>query len=304
MPWPRPIPPLAALSACAVALSLAGAARADKLLFQGEHAIRFSHNGVLKEVVATGTGVATVNGSGGGIQVNTVQLTRPFATIDETATIMLGGPTPSGIAEIHFDGVKINPKLAGPNGVPGIFAPVLSAAKGMSLTRSTLAAAGTIRICNFTGCPESVPIQLSRTNAGVAIGPGVGGMFTAMGMTGMGGPGPTVVTVTGNPWTVNTVAASYVSTMGMVVTFMDTGFVSGPMSMTGTTLSDMGVGGKLQLVTATKTTCTGCSGSNSPSGQITRLTLTFAPEPGLLLLLGSGAVVVALLGTRRIRRTR
>jgi hypothetical protein len=37
-------------------------------------------------------------------------------------------------------------------------------------------------------------------------------------------------------------------------------------------------------------------------GQISRLTLTFAPEPGLLLLLGAGALGVALFGHKRIRR--
>src|SRR2546422_10043548 len=64
----------AALSVFALALALAGAARADKLLFSGTHAIKFSHNGAIKEVAASGTGVATANGKAG--PLNTLALTR------------------------------------------------------------------------------------------------------------------------------------------------------------------------------------------------------------------------------------
>ena len=62
------------------------------------------------------------------------------------------------------------------------------------------------------------------------------------------------------------------------------------------------MGGTLQLVSGIQTTCVGCGGSNSPSGQITRLTINFAPEPGLLALLGAGAAGLALLGRTRARR--
>jgi len=286
---------LAALSAFATVLWLAGAASADKLLFSGEHGIRFAQNGVIKEVVAQGNGVATVNGSASGSgALNTVELTRAFAEINDTVI----ATNPGGLDEIRFEGVRINPLLAGPGGVPGVFAPILGAAQGMTLTQSTLPAEGTIRICNLSGCPGSVAVNLAQTDLGVAIGPGVGGTFTATGISG------TMLVVKGAPWTVNTTSASYVTTMGMIGFLTGMGTVHGPLGMTGSTLdlTTLGMGGTLQLVTATKTTCLGCSGSNTPSGQISRLTLNFAPEPGVLILLGAGAIGVALLGRKRIQR--
>ncbi len=286
---------LAALSAFVLATALAGGAGADKLLFSGEHAIKFSHNGVLKEVVASGTGVAIANGAAGGPTLNTVELTQPFAKINAT----INATTPGiGVDEIRFQNVRINPQLAGPDGIPGIFAPILAAAKGMTLTRSTLPAAGTIRLCNLSGCPGSVAVKLTQTNAGVAIGPGVGGTFMTTGMSG------TKVTVMGHPWTVNTTTVSYRTKMGGIANFTNAGTVHGPLGLTGTTLNvtSMGMGGTLQLVSGIQTTCVGCGGNNSPSGQITRLTLHFAPEPALLLLLGAGAAGVALLGRTRAGR--
>jgi len=278
----------------AAALSHAGAARADKLLFSGTHAIKFSHNGVIKEVSANGTGVAIANGSSG--PLNTLQLTRPFAKITETVTATTPG---IGIDEIRFQGVRINPSLAGPKGSPGKFAPILAAAKSMVLTKSTLPAAGTIRLCNLSGCPSSVPVKLTQTNMGVALGPGVGGTFMATGMSN------TMVTVMGAPWTVNTTTVSYQTKLGGVGTIMDAGTAKGPLGMTGTTLNltSMGMGGTLQLVSGIQTTCAGCGGNNSPSGQIARLTIHFAPEPGLLVPLAAGAVGVALLGRSRVRRS-
>jgi hypothetical protein len=292
-PLRRPTP-LAALIACALAIAGAHGARADKLLFSGTHALKFSHNGVIKEVSASGTGVAIANGSSG--PLDTVQLTRPFAKITETVTATTPG---IGIDEIRFEGVRINPTLPGPNGLPGVFAPVLVAANGMTLTKNTLPAGGTIRLCNLSGCPGSVPVKLTQTNMGVAIGPGAGGTFIATGMSG------TMVTVMGAPWTVNTTTVSYRTKSGGVGTFMDAGTAKGPLGMTGTTLdqTSMGMGGTLQLVSGIQTTCAGCSGNNSPSGQIARLTIQFAPEPGLLVPLAVGAAGVALLGRSRVRRS-
>jgi hypothetical protein len=87
-------------------------------------------------------------------------------------------------------------------------------------------------------------------------------------------------------------------------TFMSKGFAKGPLDMTGTTLdvTSMGMGGTLQLVSGIQTTCAGCGGNNDPTGQITRLTIHFQPEPSLLALLGAGAAGLALLGRARVRR--
>jgi hypothetical protein len=299
----------AALVVFALALAVSVPAVGDKLLFSGTHAIRFSHNGQIKEVSASSAGVsevATVNGKAG--PLNTIQLTRPFAKITDTVTATSLG---TGIDEIRFENVRINPKLAGPLGAPGKFAKVNAAAKGAPLTINTLPAQGTIRLCNVIGCPGSVVVDLEQTMGGVAVGPGVGGKFIAQGMTGTE-TGPTL-TVTGHPWTVNTTVVNYQTPMGGLGMLSGMGFACGPAGLTtmgdacavngnGTTLNfTMGMGGILQLVSGIQTTCAGCGGNNATSGQITRLTIRFAPEPRWFALLGVGAAGLVLLGRTRTR---
>jgi hypothetical protein len=292
---------LAALAAFAAATAVALAANADKLLFSGEHAIKFAHNGVIKEGKASGTGVAIANGKAG--PLNTLQLTRPFAKITET---VFATTTGEGLEEIHFDGLRIDPSRKGPGGAPGIFGPILAAVKGtMALTKSTLPAAGQIRLCNLTGCPESLVLDLAQSSMGAAVGPGVGGAIMASNPHTPSSMGGTIVTAIGHPWTVNTTTVSYETEMGtMIATLMDKGFAKGPQGMTGTTLdvTPSGMGGTLQLVSGVHTTCAGCGETSQPAGQISRLTINFQPEPSLLVLLGAGAAGLALLGRTRARR--
>jgi hypothetical protein len=61
------------------------------------------------------------------------------------------------------------------------------------------------------------------------------------------------------------------------------------------------MGGILQLVSGVQTTCSGCGGNNATSGQITRLTISLAPEPRLFALLGAGAAGLLVLGRTRTR---
>lgn len=280
----RPMPSLRARAAAALALvlCLAGAARADKLLFSGEHGIRFS-NALGSEVVATGTGIAIVNGSAGHGPLHTLELTAPFAAITATVLPSITGP----ISSVRLDNVRINPTFQG-----GVFAPVLGAAQGATpaLTRSTVPHAGLVRLCQNSICTAALSRNLSDTVSGVAVGTGVGGSWT------VGGAGSTRVTVMGAPWTVGTTTVSFRTSGGMVDFLTGMGFVQGPASMTGSTAT---ASGTVQLVTGSQVTTVG--GNVDLSGHITRLTLHFTPEPRLLLLLGSGALGLALLGRQRIR---
>ena len=275
----------------AIASFPADPAAAENLSFSGEQAIRFSQNGVIDEVSATGTGVAIVNGAGSGPTLHTLQLTQPFAQIDATVTATPG----IGVDEIRFDGIRINPSNVGPGGAAGVVAPIFGAAQNtsLSLTQDTLAAAGTIRICNLSGCPSSIAVDLSQTSGGVALGPGVGGTFM------VDGAGPSQLTVAGNPWTIKTTTVSYRTINGGTGFLTDMGFVQGPVSGPSSTAA---TGGVVQLVSGTQTTSIGLDGTNDLAGQITRLTVTFAPEPGLLLLLGVGGAAMVFLGRRRSLR--
>jgi hypothetical protein len=317
---------LAALAAFAAATALATAASADKYLFSGTHSIKFSLNGVMREVSKSGTGVAIVNRKAADTKLNTLEIMRPFAEINE---IVMGdelgtmGTTPlTELEELQFNGVKIDVDRVGLKGLAkgppsGKFGPIYGAAKGGMLSQSTLPAAGTIRLCVFAGCMSGGTlmvdlVQKDTTTTGpdtmtYAIGPGVGGKFQATGMTG------TKVDVTGNPWTVKTAKADWVKNGVGTTTLSSKGFVCGPQGLTGmgaacannangTTLASGGVGGMVQLVTPIQTTCVGaCGSANSPAAQISRLTLTFAPEPRLLVLLGAGAAALALLARTRAR---
>jgi hypothetical protein len=83
------------------------------------------------------------------------------------------------------------------------------------------------------------------------------------------------------------------------LTVTETGYVHGPASNTSTAAK---VGGAIQLIAPTQVFTEGVPGGYSDTQALfTRLTLNFVPEPGLLLLLGPGAVSLALLGRRRMR---
>jgi hypothetical protein len=98
---------------------------------------------------------------------------------------------------------------------------------------------------------------------------------------------------------VKTITAFNRTNNGAIDTFTEKGFAHGPLSNTSSTGQTSGV---LQVVTTNHVTTQGVPGNADISGQFARILVHFIPEPGLLLLLGSGAVGMALLGRKRIRK--
>ena len=130
------------------------------------------------------------------------------------------------------------------------------------------------------------------------IGVGIGGLLT------VGGDTPIKISIQGAPWTIKTATVvDHITTTNKVnqlfVTKKIQGFAHGPASGTTTTASPSGV---VQLVSPAQVTTNLPLGSNKKvsSGQILRI--HFIPEPGLLLLLGSGVAGLAILGRRRLRK--
>lgn len=310
-----------ALAGLAAVPLLAGSAAADKLVFTGTHGVTFSPNfGIPAELTAAGVGVATVNGGvGGSPTLSTLQLTEHFAQIDEEVEITAAGLA-TKIPKVRLEGVRIAPELQG-----GIFGPILAAVQGglttmgdpvtpLNTSQRTLPAAGTIRLCRVFACnttttPPVTQMLNQATTMGGVVGPGVDDTTFVITRT----PPPTgtgfTLLLQGAEWTVNTATVMYqtvTGTMGTVATQTLTGmgFVQGPSSNTGTTLSPTSdpTSGTVQLVTPIQIQAlSGFSAPHQLSGMIVRLTLHFQPEPGRLALLGSGALVLAALGWRRSR---
>jgi hypothetical protein len=164
------------------------------------------------------------------------------------------------------------------------------------LTQNTAPLAGFVRICLFvTGCGGAVLTQdLSQTvNGGMRTGVGVGGVVT------IGAFGGIRISILGAPWTVKTVSVSNRTVNEGITAFQRNGFAHGPASLTSSTAVTSGV---VQLVSPSQQTVQGVPGNSDKSGNIAIISLHFIPEPGLLLLLGSGAAGLILLGRRRLKR--
>jgi len=120
----------------------------------------------------------------------------------------------------------------------------------------------------------------------------------------LGGGTMPAISMKGAPWTVKTVTAfdQITTTIGtnkttIPITFK--GFAHGPESMTTSTAALSGV---VQMVTPVQIVTNLSLGSSAKLGGSVSLLIHFIPEPGLLMLLGSGVVGLAFLGSRRMRK--
>jgi hypothetical protein len=151
-----------------------------------------------------------------------------------------------------------------------------------------------VRICLVVpGCAGNLPLDVGGTVNGVAVGGGVGGILT------IGQLGMIRISIVGAPYTVKTITGFNRTNNGAIDTYTEKGFAHGPLSNTSSTGQTSGV---LQVVTVNRTTTQGVPGNSDISANFARIVVHFVPEPGLLLLLGSGAVGLALLGRKRIRK--
>jgi hypothetical protein len=222
-----------------------------------------------------GSGVATVNGSGGGV----------FHTLR-----LKGGITGSDYNPVTDPDTSGTIPVIGASGTLGTG--TLSDLQNPPLSNNILTIKGFSRICLFTpACSNTsprldIPYVVDASNA-----IGIGGLLTA------GGNGSIRISLEAGPWTIGSGAAVNQTQKGGFKTVTATGFShgagSGAVSTAGT--------GVIQLISPMQATTINAGANNELQSLFSILTLHFVPEPGFLLLLGAGVVGLGILGRNRLR---
>ncbi len=273
-------------------LGMAGAASAAPLNWEGTSLLLL---GDFEPTEIPGGGVATVNGSSGSIpaHLSTLRLAASRGNVATDFTLLVTDPS-SDIKLLQFFDVQAGTGTFGPN----ISGAVSSGFSPPGKNLGTLPLGGVVKLCVIdTTCNFSFSLILSTpTEFGVAA-VGVGGQIG-------GGSLLVGVSVQGAPWTVKTVTVidQITTTVGTNKTFIFVtfkGFAHGPGSLTSSTAAPSGV---LQLVTPSQVVTTIISGSNEKVSSGVIFLIHFIPEPGLLLLLGSGVIGLVILGRTRMHK--
>jgi len=258
------------LETAAVLVLGAAIAGAEPLNFQGTLTIQI---GDLPGMVTTGGGVATLNGANGNLPAHLVSLTVAASrgNVGGTATVEVTGTGTIAGAKALIGQFQLG---------TGTLAPISGAATSPLLTKNVLPVGGVLKFCQLSAaCTSFIPLELTQpTGMGGIKGLGVGGTVTASN-------GMTQVSLFGGPWSVKATPTTF------PVNF----FVHGPASGTTSTAQP---DGEVVLVTPSKIHS---NLSQDNVGLSTQLTVRFIPEPGMLLLIGSGVVGLALIGCHRIR---
>jgi hypothetical protein len=278
-----------------LALGAAGVAKAAVLNWEGTATILWAHFAPGK---LTGGGVATINGSSGAVpaHLSTLRLAASRGQIQGTGLMLVTDPYTSGAnPALRYEGVRL---------MTGTWGGISGGAASTSTGGGILPLGGTAKYCIFsTACTQYLPMVLTQpTTVNGVPGPGikgvgVGGVITA------GGFGGIRISLQAAPWTIKTATViDQVTTPPIfgdqeLVTWVTKGWGHAPVS---TTTSTAQPGGMLQLVTPNQIVTRGPS--NEKMGSFVILVIRFIPEPGLLLLLGSGVAGLVLLGRRRMRQ--
>jgi hypothetical protein len=279
----------------ALALFVAGQASAMVMQTWTRASLQFTNLG-RAEASATATGIATIHtSSSASSHLSTITAAGPSPFLPDLSlntTISVTDPTAAPITSVILTSIRGRPDLQG--GILGNISGAI-ANSNLGILPNTIPSTGGVTICLLVAgipCAGQLSLVVGATSAGAQIGGGVGGILT------IGGLGAIRVSVLGAPYTVKTLSAVNRTENGSFDLFSEHGFAHGPASLTSSTAATSGV---LQVVTANHTTVIG-PGDGDISGNISRILTHFVPEPGLLLLFGSGAVGTALLGRKRIRK--
>jgi hypothetical protein len=250
--------------------------------------------------VLTGGGVATVNNSAGGVpaHLSTLRLAKSRGQISGSFTRIVTDPDviANGVSALIYDNV---------GGLTGTWAGISGGAASTSTGNvGILPQGGIVKICLIsTVCTQFLPLVLNQPTTVNGVpgtgtkGVGVGGMITA------GGYGGIRISLQAAPWTIKTatVLDQITPPVGPRVneTWVAKGWAHAPVSTTTSTAQPSGM---IQLITPNQVTTNLPLGSSDFMGSFVITVIHFIPEPGLLLLLGSGVAGLAFLGRRRMMK--
>jgi len=298
------------LAAIATALGVAGTAVAAPVNWEGTGITRL---GDFPPALVTGGGVATVTTSGS--HIDTLRLAGSRGGILGTFTQLVTDPETisNQIFAIQFIGVG-GQQTATLTPISGGLDPDQPGFNGR------LPIGGLIKLCLLnTECSVTADLELTQpdpTRPGGIKGVGVGGLLTINVLNGFAN-----ISVSANPFQIaqrTLIDQIELPTPSNNITFVNVevrGFAHGPSSAssttasftTATTVTPMGTisvqgGGVIQLIAPSQTLTNLTTGTSDKIASGTTLIIRFIPEPGLLLLIGSGVAGLALLGRSRMRK--
>jgi hypothetical protein len=276
---------------------MAGSASAAVLNWEGTWELDMNDMG---RGSTTGGGVATINGSSGGIpaHLSTLRLAASRGQYTGTWTNFVTDPetAANAIAALKFENVQ---------GGTGVWGPISGGVASTSaLTQNKVPTYGFVKVCllsttctSFLGVPFTAPTTVNGVPGTGIKGIGIGGLLT------LGGYGGIRMSLHQAPWTIKTATViDQITTTGgsrIFTHLVYKGWAHAPASTTSSTAQP---GGVIQLIAPQQVETNLALGSNDKVGTAAIFVIRFIPEPGLLLLVGSGVAGLALLGRRRWRK--
>jgi len=159
------------------------------------------------------------------------------------------------------------------------------------LGRNEIPVKGFARVCVLYNCVRNLPLNLTLNDGNTGVG--VGGLLTGSYRNSVR------ISIENAPWTLGTVTGINQTAHGGFKSLSRAGFVHGAASATSATVAHSG-SVVIQLIAPQQVTTQGIPGNHDVLTLFPTLTLLL-PEPGLLLLIGSGVVGLCVLGRRRMK---